>query len=335
MRSEERREGIGARGPVARPRGRPGGGRPATAARSGRGGDSRVTEPRLGVEVALGAGAVLGEGPVWDDERGRLLWIDILDGLVHTFDPSDGSDTSVGVGRPVGAISLRTDGGLVLAMADGFGLSGPGGADVELVAPVGAEDPSIRFNDGKCDPAGRFWAGTMAYDETPGVAALYRFDPDRRVQEMVTGVSISNGLAWSADGRTMFFSDTPTRRVDAFTFDAETGAIADRRPFLDLGDVPGFPDGMAIDAEDCLWVAFWGGSAVRRYRPDGTPDLVVDLPATNVTSCAFGGADRRDLFITSARDGLAPEQLSTEPHAGAVFQCRTDVPGASVSRFGE
>jgi sugar lactone lactonase YvrE len=292
-----------------------------------------VTSPTLGVEIALEAKATLGEGPAWDDHERRLLWIDILDGLVHTFDPANGSDVAVGVGRPVGAIGLRAGGGLVLAVEDGFALSGPGGKGAELIAPIGADDPAIRFNDGKCDPAGRFWAGTMAYDETPNAAALYRLDPGGDVERVLDDVTISNGLAWTVDGRTMFFADTPTRRVDAFAFDLDAGTIRDRRTLLDLADFPGFPDGMAIDAEDCLWVAFWGGSSVRRFRPDGRPDLVLDLPATNVTSCAFGGPDLRDLYVTSARDGLSAAQLAAEPHAGAVFHTRTDVPGVPVPRF--
>jgi sugar lactone lactonase YvrE len=174
----------------------------------------------------------------------------------------------------------------------------------------------------------------MSYDETPDAAALYRFDPGGGVERMAGDVTISNGLAWSGDGRTMFFVDTPTRRVDAFDFSVEAGTISNRRTALDLSTTAGFPDGIAIDAEDCLWVAFWGGSAIRRYRADGRFDLEVHVPTTNVTSCAFGGPDLRDLYVTSARDGLTPDRIAAEPHAGALFHCRTDVPGAPLARFG-
>jgi sugar lactone lactonase YvrE len=284
------------------------------------------------VDVALDARAALAEGPVWDAAAGRLLWVDILANAVHSFDPGTGDDTAFDVGRAVGAVALRATGGLVLALEDGFGRTEPGATDVELIAPVGADDPSIRFNDGACDPAGRFWAGTMSYEGIAGAGSLYRLDPDRSVERMLDGVTTSNGLAWSADDRTMYYIDTATGGVDAFDYDAGTGSIANRRRFVDVPG-PGMPDGMTIDEAGCLWVALWRGSAVHRYRPDGSLDRVVDIPCELVTSCAFGGPDLDELFITSAREGLDERALADQPLAGSLFRCRPGVRGLPTVAF--
>jgi len=262
-----------------------------------------------------------------------LLWVDITPGLVHTFDPATGQDTALDVGRPVGAVAPREGDGLVMALEDGFGLLAQGGAEVELVAPIDADDSSIRFNDGKCDPAGRFWAGTMAYDEAEGAAALYRLDPDRSVHRALAGVTISNGLAWAAGGRTMYYVDTPTQGVDAFDYDPDTGSVRARRRLIDVPERDGAPDGLTLDEEGCLWLALWGGSGVSRYTPDGRLDLVVDVPTEHVTSCTFGGHDLSDLFVTSAREGLDAPVLAGQPHAGAVFHCRPGAKGLPPARF--
>lgn len=285
------------------------------------------------VDVVLDARATLGEGPTWDPDSRSLFWVDILRNLIHRFDPATGEDVAFDAGRPVGALALRVSGGLVLALEDGIALASASGDRVELVAPVGEDDPATRFNDGKCDPAGRFWAGTMAYDEAPGAGALYRFDPDHRVERMLTGVSISNGLAWSLDQRMMYYIDSPTQAVDAFDYDQETGTIDRRRRVVEIPKAMGIPDGMTIDAEGGLWVALWGGWAVHRYRPDGRLDRVVEVPAAHVTSCAFGGPALDDLFVTSAQDGLDEAALAAQPHAGAVFRCRPGVAGVPAHRF--
>jgi sugar lactone lactonase YvrE len=286
---------------------------------------------RLHADVVLDVGATLGEGPVWDHETSRLLWVDITRKLVHTFDPATGADETVDVGSPVGAVASRAGGGWVLALADGFAVTDPGSTVVRLVSPVDAEDPTIRFNDGKVDPAGRFWAGTMAYDGTPGAGTLYRLNPDHEVSVALEGVTISNGLGWSPDRRTMYFIDTPTARVDAFDYDADTGAITDRRLVVDID--AGAPDGMTVDAEGGLWVALWDGWAVRRYLPDSRLDRVIEVPAQRVTSCTFGGEALDTLYITSARSGLEPSAFEEQPHAGALFAVNPGVRGIEPSRF--
>jgi sugar lactone lactonase YvrE len=187
------------------------------------------------------------------------------------------------------------------------------------------------MNDGKCDGAGRFWAGTMSPER--GDARLYRLDPDRSVRTMVEGVTCSNGLGWSLDERTMYYIDTPTRRIDAFDYDAPTGDISRRRTLIEVPREHGSPDGMALDESGCLWVAFWGGGAVRRYTPQGVLDRTVEVDATNVTSCAFGGSDRSELYITTAGGKPSPAEREARPHAGGVFVTRPGVKGMPVSAF--
>ncbi|HKE98640.1 MAG TPA: SMP-30/gluconolactonase/LRE family protein [Actinomycetes bacterium] len=276
---------------------------------------------RLAAEVVVDARARLGEGPAWDARSGELIWVDILAGRVHRFDPASGADRFVEVGRHVGVAVPRAAGGLLLAVRGGFAVLGDDGT-LAPVADVEADRPGNRMNDGKCDPRGRLWAGTVADDERPGAGALYRLDPDRSVHRMLGGVSISNGLAWSADGATMYYVDSPSQGVDAFDYDPGSGAIARRRRVVSIPRRDGTPDGMAIDDDGCLWVALWGGGRVRRHTPDGRPDAQVELPASQVTSCAFGGPDRGDLYVTSAARGLAGEPL-----AGALFRCRPGVRG--------
>jgi sugar lactone lactonase YvrE len=287
-------------------------------------------------ELVFDARATLGEGPVWDDRRQLLWWVDIAERLVHRWSPEQGALTPLRAPGRVGAVALRADGGLLLAVEDALWLLDPdgGGAPSRWLALPDA-DPEARLNDGKCDPQGRFWVGTLRYDTAAGGGRLYRAAADGSIEQVLEGVTISNGLAWSADGRTMFYIDTPTRRIDAFDFDAQHGTISNRRRVVDLAQVDGSPDGMTIDADDHLWVAMWGGSAVLRCRPDlaGDRGEVVErvaMPVRQPTSCTFGGPDLRDLYITSAAEGLPPE---TGGPQGALLRVRLEVQGAPVSRF--
>ncbi len=287
-----------------------------------------------GVEVALRAGAHLGEGPVWDADRRVLLWVDILAGIVHRFDPASGRDVSIHVGQPVGAAVPRVSGGLALALRDGFALMDVNGA-YDLVANVELDLASNRMNDGKCDAAGRYWAGTM--DEAhsrPGAGSLYRLDLDTTVTRVLDGVTISNGLDWSPDGATMYYIDTPTQGIDAYDFDAEIGEIANSRRIIDIDPADGAPDGMTVDAEGYLWVALWGGWGLRRYAPTGALDRFVAMPVSRVTSCAFGGADLGDLYVTSAQRALSKDELAAQPLAGSLFRLRPGVSGLLPHPFG-
>ncbi|MEV6154107.1 SMP-30/gluconolactonase/LRE family protein [Nonomuraea sp. NPDC052129] len=260
------------------------------------------------MEVVPVPHARLGEGPCWDERTGTLLWVDIPAGLVHRLDPADGSHESIDVGQPVGVAVPRASGGLALAVRDGFAVHDGELIDGELtvVAPVtAAEPPGNRMNDGACDRAGRFFAGSMAQDDTPGAGSLYRLDPDRRVERILDGVTISNGIGWSPDERLLYYVDTLMDRVDVFDYDPATGQVADRRLFAVLPS----PDGLTVDASGHVWVALWGGGKVVRLRPDGQPDLTVEVPATNVTSCAFGGPDLDILYVTTAWDGRTGGEL--------------------------
>ena len=278
----------------------------------------------MSVEVVVALGSELGEGPIWDERTGRLVWVDILGRRVHATDPDTGETSSIETPLHVGAVAARPAGGFVAALEDGFWILGDGPA--RRITAVPESRPGLRFNDGKCDPAGRFWAGTMAYDVTPGAGALYRLDTDGRATLVVPGVTLSNGLAWSGDGRTMFYVDSPSQRIDAFTFDPATGSVADRRTVVEIPAADGTPDGLTIDEDDGLWVALAHDGTVRRFV-GGREDRVIQLPVSLVTSVTFGGPDRDILFITSAWEHMTDEERAREPLAGAVFRARPGVRG--------
>jgi len=278
----------------------------------------------LEAEVAVPAQCQLGEGPVWDADRGLLWWVDILAGHVHSIDPSTGARTWFDAGDAVGAVGLTRTDGLVLALADGFALADADGQDLTRVPGFSIDRTALRFNDGKPDPWGNFIAGTMAWNESgnpPG--SLYRLSPDGAVSEVFGDVGLSNGLDWTDDRRLFYYSDTTIGRVDVFDCDPGTGALSGRRPFVDAAQ----PDGLTLDAEGCLWLAVWGSGEVRRYSPDGRLDTVVRLPAWQVTSAAFGGPDLATLYITCAWEGLTPAERAEQPHAGDIFACTPGVPG--------
>lgn len=283
-----------------------------------------------GVEVVVAAEAELGEGPVWDARSGRLAWVDILSSRILLTDVRSGATDVIPVPLHVGAVAPRAAGGFVAALQDGFWIVGDGPA--RRIAPVPEARAGLRFNDGKCDPAGRFWAGTMAYDQATGAAALYRLDAGGRATRKLDGVTVSNGLAWSLDGRTMYYIDTPTQRIDAFSFQPQTGEISDRRPLIAIPAEAGAPDGMTIDAEGGLWVALWGGSAVHRYL-DGRLERAIRLPVSQPTSCTFGGDGLDELYVTSAWEGLSATERRAQPLAGAVFRLRTGVRGIPPTAF--
>ncbi|MER5832179.1 SMP-30/gluconolactonase/LRE family protein [Streptomyces sp. NPDC002130] len=266
-------------------------------------------------EVAVRAEAELGEGPTWDAATGRLLWIDILGSRLHTYDPATGRRTLRRTEQHIGAVKPRAGGGLVLNLRDGVGLLDPDGTFRWLHhEPV----PGRRANDAAVAPDGALWAGTMRYDEAPGGGTLSRVTGDGTAEVVLDDVAVSNGTGWSPDGRLMYYVDSPTRRLDVF--DYADGRISGRRTLAEIEESAGFPDGLTVDAEGCVWVALWQGSAVRRYTPDGELDRVIELPVPLVTACAFGGAGLTDLYVTTARVGL------TEPPAlaGSLFV----VPGA-------
>jgi sugar lactone lactonase YvrE len=292
-------------------------------------GGAAVTEKRWTPTVSQSTQCELGEGPHWDSERGQLLWVDILAGRVLIGAPS-GSAIEVirtlEVGRHIGAVVPWTQGGWLAAATTGFIHIADSGAVTELAQPEAGSRVETRMNDGTCDPQGRFWAGSMAYDETPGAGSLYRVDLDGSVERVLEEVTISNGLGWSPDGTTMYVTDTGPGRIDAYDFDGATGAITNRREFFVGAGGRGAPDGLTVDSDGCIWTAQWRGGAVLRLDPSIIGE--VDMPVSQPTSCCFGGPDLATLYITSARVGVEGEDL-----AGVLMQCTPGARGQPAMPF--
>ncbi|MDO8189257.1 SMP-30/gluconolactonase/LRE family protein [Conexibacter sp. JD483] len=264
--------------------------------------------------------AQLGEGPVWDSDEQRLVWVDIDGQLVHVTSADGGSTRSYATPAPVGAAALHRGGDLLLAVGIGFArLSLDDGAIRPLVDAPGVDAAIARMNDGEVDPAGRYWAGTKAYDNTPGGGTLFRLDAGGHVETVLAGVTISNGLAWSRDGGTLYYVDTPTRSIQRFAFEMAGGTLGARAVHADTSALSGSPDGMTIDADGNLWVAFWGGWCVRCFSgADGSLLEEIALPVEQCSSVQFGGPELRTLFVTSASVGLDAQQLAGQPDAGRV-----------------
>jgi sugar lactone lactonase YvrE len=281
---------------------------------------------------AVDAGDHLGEGPHWDDRTGELLWVDITQGRIHTWSPPNRAVRTEAVHGEVSAAIPRAERpGQVLAA--GHSLLLRDGDTERVLATVEDDLPDNRFNDCKCDPQGRLWAGTMSKTRTRGTAALYRLTPGGEVERVIAGTTISNGLAWSPAGDAMYFIDSTTQRIDAFDFDGATGDISARRALAEIDPNDGLPDGMTVDAEGGIWVCLFGGAAIRRYTPEGRLDTDIPLPTTNPTSPVFAGPDLRTLYITTARHRLTPDQLAAEPLAGAVLTLEPGVQGLPGNRF--
>jgi sugar lactone lactonase YvrE len=265
------------------------------------------------------------EGPVWADRWGGLRWVDMLAGDVLSL-AADGTVRRRHVGSVAAALRPRRGGGAVIAVERGFTLEDDDGSLTPL-DPVWS-DAGVRMNEGGCDPDGRFWCGSMTYDQRPGAAALYRLDPDRTVRSVLEGVTISNGLDWSPDGALAYYDDTASHRVDVFDYDLDAG-LTGRRPFVHLPD-DGHPDGLTVDAEGGVWVALFGSGTVHRYTPAGVLDGVVEVPAAQVTACTFGGPHLDQLFITTSREGLEP---GDDPLAGSLFRADVGIAGLPAREF--
>lgn len=286
------------------------------------------------LKLVFDAKAELGEGPCWDADNELLYWTDILGKSLHIHNPASGDNRTVPVGLMVGSFALGRSGGIVLAAESGFYSLDPETGKKELMCDPAEEKEGNRFNDGKCDPAGRFWAGSMPMAGAEPSGSLYCLETDRTLTRKLTGIGCSNGLAWSPDCRTMYYIDTPTRQVAAFRYDKETGDIDDGKVACVVPESDGFPDGMTIDEEGCLWIAHWGGGKVTRWNPSTGSKLdEIVVPADQVTSCAFGGVRMNELYVTTARAFQSEETLRRQPHAGGLFKIELNVTGAASSRF--
>lgn len=287
----------------------------------------------LDVEHVPDVRADLGESPVWDPRARCLYFVDVLRGHVHRFDPAAAGLRTYDIGQPVGAVALTESGDLVLAVRDGFARLDLASGAVAPVAGVEVDRADHRMNDGKCDPSGRFWAGTMALDERAGAGTLYCLGVDQDVRAMLGNVTISNGLDWSEDGRVMYFIDSPSQAVDIFDFDSTAGTIANRRTLVRIPRAQGVPDGLTLDAQGYVWVALWGGGAVHRYAPDGSLDAIVRVPTADATSCTFGGGDLGDLYITTAAVRVSLSERAQQPAAGGLFRARPGSAGRPPRRY--
>jgi sugar lactone lactonase YvrE len=286
-------------------------------------------------ELLLDARAELGEGPAWDAAAGRLHWVDIHAGDLHTFDPQTGADTHLHFDEFLGCLAPARNGRLVLALRSGFARLDPASGQLEHLHDPEPGLPGNRFNDGKCDPAGRFLAGTMDDAEQEASGSLYSFSPDGACRRLLTGLRISNGLAWSPDGRTFYFIDTPTRLVLAYDYDLASGSLANPRPAVSVPAGLGWPDGMTCDSLGRLWIALWGGAALTCWDPaSGRLLETVRFPALNVTCPIFGGPDLADLYVTSARKGMSAAQLEEYPLSGGLFRVRAGASGLPAGSFG-
>ena len=275
----------------------------------------------------------LGESPVWLDDRAELAWVDIQRGLIELLAVASGRVRTIPVGEMIGSIAPTRSGNLVAGVASGFVQVDLGTGRVRRLATLERADPTIRMNDGKADPWGRFWAGTMGIDKRPDAGALYCLEPDLRLSVALDPVTISNGLDWSADRRSMFYVDTPTQRVDRFDLEADGLGLRNRRTFATQALADGAPDGLTLDTAGGLWLALWGGFAVTGYGPSGEVEARIALPASHVTSCTFGGPDLGDLYITTAFAELTEAERAAQPLAGRAFRCRPGVLGLKANRF--
>ena len=291
---------------------------------------------QIDAEVIHRRPSTLGEGSIWDAARQRLYWVDIIEHRVFCFDPETGINQEFDVGEEVGTVVLTRNDKLLLALRSGLFVLDPMTGKLSALTDPRLSADEGRFNDGKCDPEGRFWVGTMAEGpEAEGKAALYCLNADLTATRKFGNVTCSNGLCWSGDNQTFYYIDTPTYQVVAFDFDAPTGALENRRVAFELTRAEGAPDGMTIDAEGQLWIALFDGGKVLRVDPrTGTRTFQMNVPGGgNVTSCAFGGKDLDQLYITTARVGLSPEDSATLPDAGSLFVAKLPFGGVPAHRF--
>lgn len=287
------------------------------------------------VTLPISRKADLGEGAIWNPVTEELWWVDIEQGVFYAYHPQSLVERAYEIGQRIGTVVPTANGTAVVALQDGVYEFDLATKRKNLIASP--EDPALgnRFNDGKCDPMGRLWAGTYNMEDLPGRAALYRIDSSGAVERMLTGVTCSNGICWSRDNTTMYYIDTPTGVVQAFDFDLDSGGISNKRVVIRIPEEMGLPDGMTMDEHGMLWIALWKGGAVTRWNPDSGKLLgKIPLPVIHVTSCAFGGTDLDTLYVTTASVDMTPEEKAYYRLAGCVFACKTGIKGLPPFIFG-
>ncbi len=294
-----------------------------------------MPNPFMQATVEYQTEAHLGEGPVWDENEQKLWWVDILSGKIHQYDPAKKENLTFDAGEHVGAIALRKKGGLLLARKSGFAFVDDETGEITPLLDPEEEIPNNRFNDGKCDPSGRFWAGTMAYDLKEGAGNLWCLDSDLEITKKLDGVTISNGLVWNSRADRFFFIDTMTGDLCSFQYENESGRISGKTVIIHIEDETGYPDGMTIDTEDKLWVALYGGGKVIRINPENAEiEFEIHLPVPKPTSCTFGGQNLNELYITTCREHMSDEEIEQAPLSGSLFQAELSFQGLPADRFG-
>ena len=285
------------------------------------------------VDVALNRPCILGESPFWDAATGALWWVDIRAPAILAWTPATGECRSWTMPALVGSIVPRRAGGLLVGLQSGFHFFNPRTEALELIAAPETQLPKNRPNDARCDRAGRYWCGTMEDYGENARGTLYRMDADRRLETIDGPFFVPNSICFTPDGTRMFFTDTRRGDILVFDYDTATGTRAKPRVLLAATAAPGRPDGSTVDAEGCLWNARYGGGCVIRVTPDGRLDRLVELPVSQPTSCAFGGARRDELYVTSAAQRLTPDQHAQQPAAGTVLVLRPGTTGVDDTRF--
>jgi sugar lactone lactonase YvrE len=287
-------------------------------------------------ELVCNTISTLGEGPVWDDEMNTITWIDILNGKIHQLN-EHGNRKTMDVGRMIGAVAPVSGNRWIAAMQDGFAFVDINTKTVTPIDDPEAQIPRNRFNDGKCDEAGRFWAGTMSLHDDSGMGSLYVIDSSLRSRKVLSDINLSNGLAWSSDNSKFFHIDSPVREVSVYPFDINEGTLGERKFLFKTPEADGYPDGACIDTEDKLWIAHYDGWQVCRWDPlTGEKLLTIKLPVAQVTCCTFGGPTLQDLYISTGRQTLTEDQLKDQPLAGSLFVVRNcGFQGRKTARFVE
>lgn len=284
------------------------------------------------VELAFRIKSCVGEGPLWDDRSQTLFWIDVLEGRVFNFNPISQENSELELGKHVGAIALTETNKILAAARDEIVSIDLSNSSITSLIQV-IDNERFRFNDGRVDARGRFVIGSMGYEPKPGTAALYSFTFPQSIDTIIESVGLSNGLCWSQDNNKFFYIDTLTSQIAEYSYDLETGKVSRRKSLITFEKSDGSPDGMTIDREGNLWVAFWGGGCVRRISANGKIIGTYKLPVSRVTSAAFGGQDFKQLFITTASYLLSDEELAHEPLAGSLFVLETDTQGFPEHRI--
>lgn len=288
-------------------------------------------------EVVTEHTCLLGESPVWNASNKKILWVDILQCEIHQYSILYNKHIVFRLDQMVGAIALNESEGIIAALQNGFAKINIETGAVEMIHNPEAHIINNRFNDGKCDPAGRFWAGSMPVSGNDYSGNLYVLDKDLSVSVKIKEVGCSNGLSWSPDNKTFYYIDTPTLQVAAYDYDITNASISNRRVVIEIPEVEGFPDGMTIDSEGMLWIAIWNGWKVMRWNPyNGQLLDSISLPVSKITSCTFGGDTMEDLYITSAKTGLSEKELKQQPLAGSLFVIKKcGYKGLNAFRFGQ